>query len=136
MMCLKLDIHYGFGLKNIDFEHETKTTNDFHCFSLILIKNHKHSWFFNQNYSECPTLKASFSKPRQYFCALYFLLRSSRSETFILWCFRLILSPHCVGRLQTLPNCWYLVILKEKNVQLTSIDFQNKISPRSEKILS
>ena len=46
MMCLKLDIHYGFGLKNIDFEQQhckTKKTNDFHCFSLVLIKNHKHS---------------------------------------------------------------------------------------------
>ena len=27
MMCLKLDIHYGFGLKNIDFEQQHCKTN-------------------------------------------------------------------------------------------------------------
>ena len=102
-----------FWFKNIDFEQqhcETKKTNAFHCFSLILIKNHNHSWFFNQNYSECPTLKASFSKPRQYFFAIYFLLKSSRSETFIFgvsgWFFHRIVSVDS-KHYQTVDISWF-----------------------------
>ena len=85
-MLSKLDTHYGFGLKTLILNNNTakqRKLNDFHCFSLILIKNHKHSWFFNQNYSEYPTLGASFSKPRQYFLVICFLLKSFRSETLI-----------------------------------------------------
>ena len=41
MMCLKLDIHYGFGLKNIDFEQQ-------HCKTKKLMISIVFHWFWSK----------------------------------------------------------------------------------------
>ena len=137
-MRLKLTTRYGFGSKIMkfnNFKRKTKKIIDFPLFSNVFVQN---QWFFNQNHSVLSTLNTSFSKLRQYFLIICFLLKSSRSETFISDVFHSFfrriaaINPKIlhISRNPPCPSVTALILF----VQLGQLDFLIVISRKIQKI--